>query len=127
MDRSKPGLNSVFTEFFGKETYNDSQTTNKNNTTNNSNNKGKSTVKSVYVTLEELLTGVTKKMLVTRTRVQNGHTVVPTTKLLELIIKPGWKQGTKITFEGEGLSAHLLVCLFICLFVCFVYVQPMDR
>lgn len=60
--------------------------------------KGRSTIKMVVLTLEELYTGTNKKMKVTRERVLNGST----TKLLELEIKPGWKAGTKITFEGEG-------------------------
>jgi DnaJ family protein B protein 4 len=48
-------------------------------------------------TLEELCTGTTKKIKVTRKR--GG---VDSEKLLEIVIKPGWKKGTSITFEHEG-------------------------
>lgn len=81
---------------FGSNSFGDVKT--------NNGKKGRSTVKSVYLSLEELFTGVTKKMRVTRDRLHNT-TIVATTKDLELNIKPGWKHGTKITFEGEGDEA----------------------
>jgi DnaJ-class molecular chaperone len=56
--------------------------------------------------LEELYNGATKRMKVTRQRLQaDGRTVRPEEKLLEINIKPGWKAGTKITFESEGDQA----------------------
>ena len=51
----------------------------------------------VPLTLEQLFTGVFKKMKVTRH--VNG---IPEDKILELDIKPGYKEGTKLTFQGEG-------------------------
>ena len=51
----------------------------------------------VNCTLEQLFTGVTKKLKVTKS--VNGSDV---TKTYEIAIKPGWKEGTKITYEGEG-------------------------
>ena len=51
----------------------------------------------VPCTLEQLFTGTTKKLKVTRT--VNGQLQE---KIIQLDIKPGWKEGTKITYEGEG-------------------------
>jgi DnaJ family protein B protein 4 len=52
----------------------------------------------IRLTLEELYTGVTKKLKVTR-RLLDGGT---TEKILTIQVKPGWKVGTKIKFSGEG-------------------------
>ncbi len=49
------------------------------------------------VTLEELYTGTTKKLKITRKR--NGQ---DSPRVIEINIAPGWKEGTKITFENEG-------------------------
>jgi DnaJ-class molecular chaperone len=51
----------------------------------------------VSCTLEQLFAGTTKRLKVTRT--VNGR---DDEKLFELDIRPGWKDGTKITFEGDG-------------------------
>jgi len=51
----------------------------------------------VYLSLEQLFNGCTKKMKITRSL--NG---VPEEKIIQLDVKPGWKEGTKITFDGEG-------------------------
>jgi DnaJ-class molecular chaperone len=51
----------------------------------------------VSCTLEQLFAGTTKRLKVTRT--VNGR---DDEKLFELEIRPGWKEGTKITFEGDG-------------------------
>jgi len=51
------------------------------------------------VSLEELFHGATKKMRITRKSVSQGRS--PTYEA-EIKIKPGWKAGTKITFNGEG-------------------------
>lgn len=59
-------------------------------------------IKSLPLTLEELYTGCTKKMKITKKLVDASGKVVPVTKILDLVIKPGWKRGTKITFENEG-------------------------
>lgn len=50
------------------------------------------------VTLEDLYTGVTKKMKIRR-RNRSGQSEE---KILQITIKPGWKAGTKITFSNEG-------------------------
>ncbi|KAI6681490.1 hypothetical protein NL676_035371 [Syzygium grande] len=53
-------------------------------------------------TLEELHSGSTRKMKISRTVMDaNGrHTVE--TEILTIEVKPGWKKGTKITFPDKG-------------------------
>jgi DnaJ-class molecular chaperone len=57
----------------------------------------------LMVTLEEVLKGCTKKMKITR-KVMNsdGRGVRKEDKVLTISVKPGWKAGTKITFQREG-------------------------
>jgi len=52
--------------------------------------------------LEELYTGTTKKMKVTKTIVDASGQSVPVEKVLTIDVKKGWKAGTKITFPKEG-------------------------
>lgn len=54
------------------------------------------------LTLEELYSGCTKKMRITRNRLNESGQPVPTSKVVEIPVKPGWKAGTKVTFEREG-------------------------
>ena len=51
----------------------------------------------VPLTLEQLYTGCTKKMKITRNVCGRDEN-----KILQLDIKPGWREGTKLTFDGEG-------------------------
>lgn len=60
--------------------------------------RGRPVQYNLAVSLEDLYNGTSKKLKITRRNVQ-GH---PEEKILELIIKPGWKAGTKITFSKEG-------------------------
>jgi len=55
------------------------------------------------VALEDILKGCTKKMKISR-RVLNpdGRTARREEKVLTINVKPGWKAGTKITFQREG-------------------------
>jgi len=58
---------------------------------------------NLNVTLEELYSGTTKKMRITKKvyDAQTGQSMnVSVDKEIE--VKPGWKDGTKITFEREG-------------------------
>ena len=56
--------------------------------------------------LEELYTGTTKRVKITRNRLAaDGRTVRPEEKILEIAIKPGYKKGTTVTFENEGDEA----------------------
>ena len=57
----------------------------------------------LMVSLEEVLKGCTKKMKITR-KVLNadGRSYRKEDKVLTINVKPGWKAGTKITFQREG-------------------------
>jgi len=59
-------------------------------------------MKDVYVNLEDLLTGCTKKMKITKKIYNNNGTFTTDEKILKIDVKPGWKAGTKITFAQEG-------------------------
>ncbi|XP_026216487.1 dnaJ homolog subfamily B member 1b [Anabas testudineus] len=60
-------------------------------------------VHDLRVTLEEVLSGCTKKMKISRKRLNpDGRTTRTEDKILEVQIKKGWKEGTKITFPKEG-------------------------
>lgn len=50
------------------------------------------------VSLEELLTGTTKKFSVTRKTRQGGEDK----KTFSIEVKPGYKAGTKVTYDGDG-------------------------
>jgi len=57
----------------------------------------------LFVTLEEIASGATKKMKISRKVINpDNHTMRTEEKVLTIEIKPGWKQGTKITFPREG-------------------------
>merc|ERR1739838_8546 len=53
------------------------------------------------LTLEELYSGLTKKMKIKRKR-WRGSQMYQDEKLLEVEVKPGWKQGTKVTYDDDG-------------------------
>ncbi|XP_056264874.1 dnaJ homolog subfamily B member 1b [Pseudoliparis swirei] len=60
-------------------------------------------VHDLHVTLEEVLSGCLKKMKISRKRLNpDGRTIKMEDKILEVQIKKGWKEGTKITFPKEG-------------------------
>lgn len=54
------------------------------------------------ISLEEVLHGCTKKMKITRRIVQADGQMYNEDKILTINVKPGWKSGTKITFNQEG-------------------------
>lgn len=54
------------------------------------------------VTLEEVFTGATKRMRITKKIMDSSGNTMPVTSDKEIKVKPGWKDGTKITFEKEG-------------------------
>ena len=57
----------------------------------------------LYVTLDDIARGCTKKMKISR-KVMNpdGVTSRREDKVLTINVKPGWKAGTRITFQREG-------------------------
>ncbi|KAK7161116.1 hypothetical protein R3I94_003945 [Phoxinus phoxinus] len=55
------------------------------------------------VSLEEVFTGCTKKMKISRKRLNPDRRTIRTEdKILTVEVKKGWKEGTKITFPKEG-------------------------
>ncbi|GMI92838.1 hypothetical protein like AT5G25530 [Hibiscus trionum] len=52
--------------------------------------------------LEELYTGSTRKMKISRTVVNASGRQVQESEILTIDVKPGWKKGTKITFPDKG-------------------------
>lgn len=52
--------------------------------------------------LEELYTGSTRKMKISRTVVDANGRMSTDTEILSIEVKPGWKRGTKITFPDKG-------------------------
>lgn len=52
--------------------------------------------------LEELYSGSTRKMKISRTVVDGHGRPVQETEILTIDVKPGWKKGTKITFPDKG-------------------------
>ena len=59
----------------------------------------------LYVSLEDINRGVTKRMKISRRVVSNDNSVRKEEKVLTINVKPGWKSGTKITFQREGDQA----------------------
>jgi len=58
--------------------------------------------KDVFVSLEEIATGVEKKMKISRKVYRENGSVTNEEKVLKINVKPGWKAGTKVTFAKEG-------------------------
>lgn len=58
--------------------------------------------KDLLVSLEELLSGCTKKMKISRKFYDERGSFTNEEKILTVNVKPGWKAGTKITFPKEG-------------------------
>lgn len=57
---------------------------------------------NILVSLEELATGCTKRLKISRQVLSPSGGASREEKILTLEIKPGWKAGTKITFERHG-------------------------
>lgn len=56
----------------------------------------------LYVTLEDIDKGCTKKMKISRMVTGPDGMPKKEEKVLSITVKPGWKAGTKITFQREG-------------------------
>ncbi|KFW92885.1 DnaJ subfamily B member 5, partial [Phalacrocorax carbo] len=60
-------------------------------------------IHELKVSLEEIYHGSTKRMKITRRRLNpDGRTMRTEDKILNIVIKRGWKEGTRITFPKEG-------------------------
>lgn len=66
---------------------------------------GVAEVHELHVSLEDILTGVTKRVKVTRLRPTDKNVLQPEERVIDVEVKKGWKEGTKITFPGEGHGA----------------------
>ncbi|XAR62819.1 hypothetical protein NMG60_11017702 [Bertholletia excelsa] len=58
--------------------------------------------KTLDLTLEELCFGCVKRIPLTRAVVIENGQLVEEEETLTIKVKPGWRKGTKITFEGKG-------------------------
>ncbi|XP_075652061.1 uncharacterized protein LOC142622476 [Castanea sativa] len=58
--------------------------------------------KKLECTLEELFEGCVKKIKINRDVITNTGMIVQQEEVLKIQVKPGWKKGTKVTFEGKG-------------------------
>lgn len=56
----------------------------------------------LYVSLEDIDKGCTKKMKISRNVIVSDGTRKKEDKVLTIVVKAGWKAGTKITFPREG-------------------------
>lgn len=54
------------------------------------------------MTLEEIYHGCVKKMKISRRVLQADGTPKKEDKYVSISVKPGWKSGTKVTFQKEG-------------------------
>ncbi|XP_076951150.1 uncharacterized protein LOC143624340 [Bidens hawaiensis] len=59
-------------------------------------------VKRLECTLEELCFGCIKKVNIRRDVLTSEGQIIQEEEVLTIKVKPGWKKGTKITFEGMG-------------------------
>lgn len=64
--------------------------------------KPRSVKRSLPVSLDDLYTGTTKRLKVSRTIYNKQGRTVPSDKVLTVNVLPGWKSGTKIRFQDEG-------------------------
>lgn len=63
---------------------------------------GGAEVHELLVSLEDILTGVTKRVKVTRLRQTDKHAARPEERVFDVEVQKGWKEGTRITFPKEG-------------------------
>lgn len=60
-------------------------------------------VHELPVTLNEVMQGCTKQVKITRSRLNpDGQSLRSEEKVLNVVVKKGWKAGTRITFPREG-------------------------
>ncbi|XP_075870020.1 dnaJ homolog subfamily B member 5 [Nelusetta ayraudi] len=65
--------------------------------------QGKEVVHELLVTLDEVMQGCTKHVKITRSRLNpDSRSLRTEEKVLNVVVKKGWRAGTKITFPREG-------------------------
>ncbi|XP_055687368.1 dnaJ protein homolog 1 isoform X2 [Lutzomyia longipalpis] len=60
----------------------------------------------MYVTLDEINKGCVKKMKISRRVLQPDGSPKREEKYVSIAVKPGWKSGTRVTFQKEGDQTH---------------------
>merc|ERR1711981_842713 len=58
--------------------------------------------KEIFVSIEEIASGCEKKMKISRKVIRQDGARTMEDKVLKIVVKPGWKAGTKVTFAKEG-------------------------
>jgi hypothetical protein len=58
--------------------------------------------RDLQCSLEELYRGTTRRMKISRKRLDASGQQRPDSEMLEIPVRPGWKAGTKITFQEKG-------------------------
>jgi len=64
--------------------------------------KGQTITHKLMCSLEELYTGTKKKMKISRRLQDASGQIVQVPEIVNIDVRPGWKKGTKITFENKG-------------------------
>lgn len=64
--------------------------------------KARPITNTLNCSLEELYTGTVKKMKISRNLTDSSGKTMQVSEIVEIHVKPGWKKGTKITFEEKG-------------------------
>ncbi|GJP50270.1 hypothetical protein CLOM_g9408 [Closterium sp. NIES-68] len=64
--------------------------------------KGAPVENRLVCSLEELYSGSTRKMKISRNIVDTTGKITPVEEILTINVKPGWKKGTRITFPEKG-------------------------
>ncbi|CAM0947278.1 unnamed protein product [Alopecurus aequalis] len=62
--------------------------------------------RTLLCTLEELYNGTKKKMKITRNAAKPDGKLEIETEVLQVEVLPGWKRGTKVTFDNKGDRLH---------------------
>lgn len=77
--------------------------------------QGETLVKDLELSLEELYNGTMKKMQHERKQMNaDGHTSTVRECTLAITVKPGWKEGTKVTFPKKGDEGPGMVAADVC-------------
>jgi|TARA_B110001469_G_C9585247_1_gene290315 DnaJ homolog subfamily B member 4 len=63
-------------------------------------------IKKLNCTLEQLYTGCIRKLKITRQTYDQNNSIISSSKIITINVKPGWKHGTKITYKKEGDQIH---------------------
>jgi len=58
--------------------------------------------REIFVSVEEIAKGCEKKMKISRKVFREDGSKTVEDKVLKIVVKPGWKAGTKVTFAKEG-------------------------